>query len=131
MFFRSYEADVAFLENTTEDTFTGRESKGTSIQTKVVVQNPQENICRVNCLTCNQSTNPSNTLVDIQETSSGIHSKKSRWVRSKGRFQSVGAAIISCRNEKAPDGLVADAHLADGFMHLILIKECPRPLYLW
>ncbi|KAL0317603.1 UNVERIFIED_CONTAM: Ceramide kinase [Sesamum angustifolium] len=39
----------------------------------------------------------------------------------------VGAAVISCRNEKAPDGLVADAHLSDG--HLIhLARKGGDPL---
>ncbi|CAN6232718.1 unnamed protein product [Urochloa humidicola] len=54
-----------------------------------------------------------------------------KWVWSEGRFLSVGAAVISCRNERAPDGLVADAHLSDGFLHLLLIRDCPLPLYLW
>ncbi|KAK4385167.1 Ceramide kinase [Sesamum angolense] len=40
---------------------------------------------------------------------------------------------VSCRANCAvcPDGLVADAHLSDGYLHLILIKECPHPCYLW
>ncbi|KAF2611413.1 hypothetical protein F2Q70_00008128 [Brassica cretica] len=41
------------------------------------------------------------------------------------------AAVMSNRNERAPDGLVVDAHLSDGFLHLILIKDCSRPKYLW
>ncbi|KAG5033483.1 hypothetical protein JHK85_017465 [Glycine max] len=60
-----------------------------------------------------------------------LNSEETRWARSKGRFLSVGAAVISCRNEKAPDGLVADAHLSDGFLHLILIRDCPHASYLW
>lgn len=54
-----------------------------------------------------------------------------RWLKSKGRYLSVGAAIISCRNERAPDGLVADAHLSDGLLHLVLIRDCPHAFYLW
>lgn len=57
--------------------------------------------------------------------------KESRWLTTKGHFISVGAAVISCRNSRAPDGLVADAHLSDGFLELILIKDCPLPHYLW
>ena len=52
------------------------------------------------------------------------------WKTVRGRFQSVGAAIISCRNDKAPDGMAAYAHLADGNLHLILIRECTRVQYL-
>ncbi|KAI4340814.1 hypothetical protein MLD38_025616 [Melastoma candidum] len=42
----------------------------------------------------------------------------------------VNCDTCSPKNGRAPDGLVADAHLADGFMHLILINDCPRALYL-
>ncbi|XP_048421500.1 ceramide kinase-like isoform X1 [Pyrus x bretschneideri] len=43
---------------------------------------------------------------------------ETKWSISKGNFISIGAAVISNRNERAPDGLVADAHLSDGFMRL-------------
>lgn len=79
----------------------------------------QRVICRVNCDICNQKSAASSEL-----------KPRMTWLKSKGRFLSIGAAIIACRNGRAPDGLVADAHLADGFMHLILIKDCPRALYL-
>ncbi|KAF1894006.1 hypothetical protein Lal_00003921 [Lupinus albus] len=56
-------------------------------------------------------------------------SEKYRWMGPK-RYDyagtmvflrhSVGAAVISCRNEKAPDG----------FLHLILIRDCPHASYL-
>ena len=48
----------------------------------------------------------------------------SKWLKAKGPFLSVGAALMSCRNDKAPDGVVVDAHLSDGFLHLVLIKDC-------
>ncbi|KAL6321745.1 hypothetical protein AAG906_031260 [Vitis piasezkii] len=53
-----------------------------------------------------------------------------KMVEIQRSFLSVGAAIISCRNERAPDGLVADAHLSDGFLHLILIKTAPCILFM-
>ncbi|GJP60123.1 hypothetical protein CLOP_g17259 [Closterium sp. NIES-67] len=52
------------------------------------------------------------------------------WCTVRGRFHSVGGAVISCRNEKAPDGVAAHAHLADGNLNLIMIRECSRPEYL-
>jgi ceramide kinase len=51
------------------------------------------------------------------------------WVWSEGHFLSIGAAVILCRNEIAHDGLVADAHFSNGFLHLLLIRDCPLPLY--
>ena len=84
----------------------------------------------MNCIICKEATAAS-AYADKGITNANVYSADSRWLRSKGRFISVGAAVISCRNEKAPDGMIADAHLADGFLHLILVKECPRPFYLW
>ncbi|CAI5463310.1 unnamed protein product [Closterium sp. Yama58-4] len=52
------------------------------------------------------------------------------WRMVRGKFHSVGAAVMSCRNDKAPDGVAAQAHLADGNLHLILIRKCSRPEYL-
>ncbi|OAY81230.1 Ceramide kinase [Ananas comosus] len=83
-------------------------------------KSPSRLICCENCAVCAETA-----------TTANIYSESSRWVKSKGRFLSIGAAIMSCRNERAPDGLVADAHLADGFLHLILVRDCPRPYYLW
>ncbi|KAM7266739.1 hypothetical protein ACFE04_004636 [Oxalis oulophora] len=111
---RAYEAEIAYL----------------GVEQEKKSQNPERGllalwgrkkservICRVNCKVCN------NREAAVCE--------ERRWLKSKGRFLSVGAAIMSNRNERAPDGLVADAHLSDGFLHLILIKECPRASYLW
>ncbi|CAI6010073.1 unnamed protein product [Closterium sp. NIES-65] len=39
-----------------------------------------------------------------------------------------GLDVLS--NDKAPDGFAAQAHLADGNLHLILIRKCSRPEYL-
>lgn len=81
-------------------------------------KDPKRVPCRAKCHICNTSQTP-----DPQQ--------EPKLVRVRGRFLSIGAAVISCRNEKAPDGLVAEAHLSDGFLHLVLIKDCPRAFYLW
>lgn len=52
------------------------------------------------------------------------------WRTIRGMCHSVGAAVMSCRNEKAPSGVAAHAHLADGHLHLILIRKCSRRQYL-
>ncbi|XP_077235358.1 diacylglycerol kinase family protein isoform X3 [Tasmannia lanceolata] len=122
---RSYEAEIAFLEAKTESPMPKKNFlENLTRRVRKLPENPEKVICRVNCIICNEAMKPSHTHANDAATDS-------RWVHSKGRYLSVGAAIISCRNEKAPDGLVADAHLADGFMHLILIKDCPRTFYLW
>ncbi|CAK9311160.1 unnamed protein product [Citrullus colocynthis] len=106
----SYEAEIAYVDIKSEDTNT----------------NGKRVLCRHNCSICNTKPN-------LQHSRTGSHSRQdeTRWLKSKGRFLSIGAAVISCRNEKAPDGLVADAHLSDGFLHLILIRDCHHALYLW
>lgn len=117
---RSYEAEIAYLDVKSdkadtefkEDDLNGRKESSCCGHRK----KQKRVICRANCEVCN-----AHSLV-IGE---------SRWLKSKGHFLSAGAAVISCRNEKAPDGLVADAHLSDGFLHLILVKNCWHASYLW
>uniref|UniRef100_A0A804L465 DAGKc domain-containing protein n=1 Tax=Musa acuminata subsp. malaccensis TaxID=214687 RepID=A0A804L465_MUSAM len=123
---RSYEAKVTFLKTEEQET----SNIASDIQTSQLFQKNSKNVvCRANCSICNDFKNAAQYSADVAV--SPIHSQDSRWLEYTGRFLSVGAAIISCRNERAPKGLVAEAHLADGFLHLILIKDCPHPLYLW
>ncbi|CAL9208121.1 unnamed protein product [Musa hybrid cultivar] len=123
---RSYEAKVTFLKTEEQET----SNIASDIQTSQLFQKNSKNVvCRANCSICNDFKNAAQHSADVAV--SPIHSQDSRWLEYTGRFLSVGAAIISCRNERAPKGLVAEAHVADGFLHLILIKDCPHPLYLW
>lgn len=129
--FRSYEAEIAYLEVDAEHT-NSVSNKGYSCSRAQTFRNSnkcERVICRRNCNICN--TNSVDMSSSATSTTPYSRPEEARWLRSKGRFLSVGAAIISNRNERAPDGLVVDAHLSDGFMHLILIKDCPRALYLW
>lgn len=128
---RSYEAEIAYLEDKTADPVTTtNNSEIRKWPSLVSRKNSTKVICRMNCDIC-QGTAKSKEIADTSITNPIPGTQDASWLRSKGHFLSVGAAVISCRNERAPDGLVADAHLADGFLHLILIKDCPRPLYLW
>ncbi|KAM1368306.1 hypothetical protein PS1_001652 [Malus domestica] len=115
----SYEAEVAYIEVKPE----GKSipERGSLSNRKRPFWSPNKSdqaICRVNCKVCSSTTPCS-------------YPGETKWSISKGKFLSIGAAVISNRNERAPDGLVADAHLSDGFMHLILIKDCSHALYLW
>ncbi|ERN00182.1 ceramide kinase isoform X2 [Amborella trichopoda] len=128
---RSYQAEVAFLDVQESRVFPGPNCIQDSGEGINLSKNPKL-ICQVNCPICIDARPPPQVpSIHSSFKLSSHHGENSRWLRSKGRFISVGAAIISCRNERAPDGVVVDAHLADGFLHLILIKDCPRPLYLW
>lgn len=118
--FRSYEAEVACLDVKSEKTSESPESPTSKRRGLWYLPKKSERVvCRASCSTCATSGAPSS------------EPEEQIWLKSKGSFLSVGAAIISCRNEKAPDGLVADAHLSDGFLHLILIRNCPHASYLW
>uniref|UniRef100_A0A0D3F8E7 DAGKc domain-containing protein n=1 Tax=Oryza barthii TaxID=65489 RepID=A0A0D3F8E7_9ORYZ len=130
---RSYEAKVAFLENGNTHSLTASaENNANGVQTLQYHQNRhRKTICRTNCLICKGTSTSEQNSEDENPDSSRTACETPKWVWSKGRFLSVGAAVISCRNERAPDGLVADAHLSDGFLHLLLIRDCPLPFYLW
>lgn len=132
-FFRSYEAEIRFLEVKTEKVNPSPEkSLGSGARSLwVLPKKTHRLVCHVNCSVCSVFVNPTDMSRKGSMETHCTHPEESRWLQSKGRFLSVGAAIISCRNERAPDGLVADAHLADGFLHLILIKDCPSAFYLW
>ncbi|CAL0301761.1 unnamed protein product [Lupinus luteus] len=127
---RSYEAEISYLDVESDETnlTSTRNRHGSLLRTLRAPHKPERYICRVNCKVCNEKPDLSTT--GVSGLTPHLCSEK-RWVKSKGRFLSVGAAVISCRNEKAPDGLVADAHLSDGFLHLILIRDCPHASYLW
>ncbi|XVE56428.1 hypothetical protein DITRI_Ditri04bG0008200 [Diplodiscus trichospermus] len=127
---RSYEAEVSYLEVESEKKSSIPD--GTRMFSNVwsLKQKKYEGIiCRANCNVCNRK--PVCSSERDHSATPCMSSQETRWMKSKGCFLSVGAAIISNRNEKAPDGLVADAHLSDGFLHLLLIKDCPHALYLW
>ncbi|XP_041021483.1 ceramide kinase isoform X2 [Juglans microcarpa x Juglans regia] len=128
---RSYEAEVAYLEVKSGETnsTSGRAHASSSIQALWTPNKSERVVCRVNCAICNDK--PIHVSMEDSQATTYSRPEETRWLRSKGRFLSIGAAVISCRNERAPDGLVADAHLSDGFLNLILIKDCPHALYLW
>ncbi|BBN11744.1 ceramide kinase [Marchantia polymorpha subsp. ruderalis] len=134
---KTYQAEVSYLDipqipaglkNLTPRNGSSENSKLTDRAHRV--------ICRVNCGICAQGMDL-NHLVDsdseeeeLEEASAELQATKPRWRSLRGSFHSVGGAVMSCRNDKAPDGLAAHAHLADGLLHLILIRKCSRPSYL-
>ncbi|VAI47662.1 unnamed protein product [Triticum turgidum subsp. durum] len=130
---RSYDAKVAFLENENSHSLAASaENVADEVQPlQSRRKRSRKTICLANCSVCKEtSTTGQNSEDEIPNSSQTIHDNP-KWIWSEGRFLSVGAAVISCRNERAPDGLVAEAHLSDGFLHLLLIRDCPLPLYLW
>ncbi|XP_010258810.1 PREDICTED: ceramide kinase-like isoform X2 [Nelumbo nucifera] len=131
---RSYEAEIRFLEAKAENE-NQTNKKDLQGSEKQSLWNPQKKsrrlVCSVNCSVCSECLKPIQAPSKDPIITGYTSSEEVKWLQCKGRFLSVGAAVISCRNERAPDGLVADAHLADGFLHLVLIKECPRALFLW
>lgn len=127
---RAYEAEVSFIEVPDETTHHIR-SELASCRNEAV-QNSKKMKCLMNCAVCANGIKPDDPIVFSSgvETLSQTKPQASKWLKSKGLFLSVGAALMSCRNDKAPDGVVADAHLADGFLHLVLIKDCSHVSYL-
>lgn len=131
MVFRSYEAEVAYIETESEKTDSSVK-KGHLLSKVRAMLGPdklERVICRINCGVCN--TKPVHMSKRSPRAAPYSCPSETRWLKCRGHFLSVGAAIISNRNERAPDGLVADAHLSDGFLHLLLIRDCPRASYLW
>lgn len=122
---RSYEAEVTYEEAESENSKASLHSRSKTWPFRNTSRS-EKILCRANCSICNSKVGG-----NIVSTTPNSCPEKTRWCRTKGRFLSIGAAVMSNRNERAPDGLVVDAHLSDGFLHLILIKDCSRPKYLW
>ena len=127
---RSYEAEVSFIEVPDEKTHHIRSELASC--RKEAVGNSKKVKCLMNCAVCADGIDSDEPIV----LTSGVEvlpqtkPHASKWLKSKGPFLSVGAALMSCRNDKAPGGVVVDAHLSDGFLHLVLIKDCSHASYL-
>lgn len=128
-----YDAAISFIELPEMDTRPSSLSRSNS-ESSFVFKKDEKNgalskiTCRLNCSICANG-------IDLSEMDeiTGVSSQSQRsprWKRFRGAFVSVGAAVISCRNDKAPNGIAASAHLADGLLHLILVRECSRLAYL-
>ncbi|KAE8657186.1 Ceramide kinase [Hibiscus syriacus] len=109
---RSYEVEVGYLEVECEkDSSISDGSRMFSKARSLKRKKSERIICRANCNVCN--TKPVYSSAKSTAATPYISAQETKWLKSKGRFLSVGAAIMSNRNERAPDGLVADAHLSD------------------
>lgn len=52
------------------------------------------------------------------------------WVKMEGEFASVMCVVTSCISEKSRQGLMPEAHLADGRLALVMVERCSRLQYL-
>jgi len=52
------------------------------------------------------------------------------WVKVQGEFASVMCVVTSCISEKSRQGLMPEAHLADGRLALVMVERCSRLQYL-
>lgn len=68
------------------------------------------------CDDCDELLNPSNS--------------NGEWKRVEGRFIGVSGANISCRCSLSPQGMAPFAHLSDGHMELIVIRQTSRLSHL-
>eukprot|EP01134_Creolimax_fragrantissima_P006790 CFRG6790T1 len=98
----------------------------------------QHGLCETNCTSCfvdmNETTAPHTT------TTNGItrarpHRKQEdeaqgQWEVLEGDFLCVNATVISCKCAKSPNGMSPHAHLSDGCMDLIVVRNCNRAQYL-
>ncbi|KAG0568571.1 hypothetical protein KC19_6G029800 [Ceratodon purpureus] len=134
---KSYEAEISFLDipQKQSDPQTvipqGPWSRNASFKSRHDHKNKV--VCLANCAVCASGFDFSHVLNSDSDSERGQHGEGMQaptWRTCHTKFHSIGAAVMSCRNDKAPEGVAAHAHLADGLLHLILIRECSRPDYL-
>lgn len=42
----------------------------------------------------------------------------------EGEFNAIMAVVMPCRSDRSDSGLAPFAHMADGIIHLILVRKC-------
>lgn len=52
------------------------------------------------------------------------------WVTVEGEFSAIMAVVMPCRSDRSDSGLSPFAHMADGRIHLILVRKCSTLQYL-
>ncbi len=48
----------------------------------------------------------------------------------QGRYKSIMAVVTACRSDMSTNGLAPEAHLADGRLQLVLVRDTSRFHYL-
>eukprot|EP00798_Chlamydomonas_sp_ICE-L_P020658 gene20658-27444_t len=89
-----------------------------------------------------QSESISATVPSTSEPSSSLHCERpavsdpprrlglapagrpGQWVSVKGTYMSIMAVVMPCRSHMSKNGIVPDAHISDGRMHLVLLGQC-------
>ena len=46
------------------------------------------------------------------------------WREVEGEFNAIMAVVMPCRSDRSGNGLAPFAHMADGIIHLILVRKC-------
>ncbi|KAG0587968.1 hypothetical protein KC19_2G205600 [Ceratodon purpureus] len=134
---KAYEAEISFLDIPQNESYP-QQLKPQGPWTRKKAFKPRHDVnkkvlCLANCAVCSSGFDFSHVLNSDSDTDAVqqlVGMQAPTWKTCRAKFHSIGAAVMSCRNEKAPEGVAAHAHLADGLLHLILVRECSRPDYL-
>lgn len=52
------------------------------------------------------------------------------WKTIEGEFNAIMAVVMPCRSDRSDSGLAPFAHMADGIIHLIMVRKCSALQYL-
>ena len=52
------------------------------------------------------------------------------WKTVEGEFNAIMAVMLPCRSDRSDSGLAPFAHIADGIIHLIMVRKCSAAQYL-
>uniref|UniRef100_A0A8C6T8K6 Ceramide kinase n=1 Tax=Neogobius melanostomus TaxID=47308 RepID=A0A8C6T8K6_9GOBI len=90
------------------------------------MSNPRDKLqCRSGCCVCQQRSS-SKARDMMEEKKKSVKDRREGWTVLSGKFIAINTACISCACPRSPKGLSPSAHLADGTMDLILVRECSR-----
>ncbi|CAL8471765.1 g11307 [Coccomyxa elongata] len=87
--------------------------------------------CRAECEVCGPGSPTRAAGSDARfMTSSRRALDEGGWVNRQGRYKSIMAVVTACRSDMSVNGLAPEAHLADGRLQLVLVRDTSRFHYL-
>jgi ceramide kinase len=109
---KSYRVKIEYLSSPTQS-YSARKVCGARCE-----------LCRAAGAACPQHTDvfaPAQAFADMPA---------GNWETIEGEFNAIMAVVLPCRSDRSDSGLAPFAHIADGCIHLIMVRKCSAAQYL-
>jgi ceramide kinase len=88
-------------------------------------------VCGARCEWCKAAGAACALHTDVFAPSRGpMDTSSGNWHTIEGEFNAIMAVVMPCRSDRSDSGLAPFAHMADGIIHLIMVRQCSALQYL-